>query len=100
MDIAKHWKTIFDTLQDGLMVVDPGGKIIAVNPSAERLTGFDRKELVGKSCRILNCTGCKITKQPGELNWCGLFKRDQGQKMRHHGPGKKTRQCSEKCIRS
>ncbi len=29
MDIAKYWKTIVDTLQDGLMVVDPKGRIIA-----------------------------------------------------------------------
>jgi two-component system response regulator HydG len=60
MDIAKYWKTIVDTLQDGLMVVDPKGRIIAANPAAERVTGYTAEELVGKSCRILNCTGCKI----------------------------------------
>lgn len=26
MDIARYWKIIVDTLQDGLMVVDPRGK--------------------------------------------------------------------------
>ena len=36
MDIAKYWKTIVDTLQDGLMVVDPRGTIIAANPAAEQ----------------------------------------------------------------
>jgi PAS domain-containing protein len=40
MDIAKCWKTIVDTLQDGLMVVDSGGNIVAVNPAAEKLTGY------------------------------------------------------------
>jgi two-component system response regulator HydG len=61
MDIAKYWKTIVDTLQDGLMVVDPKGRIIAANPAAERVTGYTAEELVGKSCRILNCTGCKLS---------------------------------------
>ena len=75
MDLSKYWKTIVDTLQDGLMVVDPFGNIIAANPAAERVTGYKAEELIGKSCRILNCTGCKIIgKGPGKA-WCGLFNR-------------------------
>jgi len=73
MDIAKYWKTIVDTLQDGLMVVDPSGTIIAANPAAERVTGYTAEELVGKSCRILNCTGCKIIGKGAGKRWCGLF---------------------------
>ena len=42
MDISKYWKTIVDTLQDGVMVVDPGGKVLSVNPAAEQLTGYKR----------------------------------------------------------
>ena len=57
MDLSKHWKTIFETLMDGVLVVDPRGEIIAVNPSAERLTGYSAGELVGKSCRILRLHG-------------------------------------------
>ena len=73
MDLSKHWKTIVETLQDGVLVVDPLGKILAVNPSAERLTGYSADELVGKSCRILDCTGCDIfAKGPAE-RWCGLY---------------------------
>ena len=75
MDIAKYWKTIVDTLQDGLMVVNARGRIVAANPAAERVTGYQATELIGKSCRILNCTGCKIIgKGPGS-QWCGLFAR-------------------------
>ena len=48
MDIARYWKIIVDTLQDGLMVVDPRGKILAANPAAEKLTGYTAEELVGK----------------------------------------------------
>jgi PAS domain S-box-containing protein len=75
VDIAKYWKTIVDTLQDGLMVVDPRGKIIAANPAAERLTGYTADELIGKSCRVLNCTGCEIIGQGAGVKWCGLFSR-------------------------
>jgi two-component system, NtrC family, response regulator HydG len=75
MDIAKYWKTIVDTLQDGLIVVDPRGKIVAANPAAERLTGYTADELIGKSCRILNCTGCKIIGKGAGTQWCGLFSR-------------------------
>ena len=73
MDIAKYWKTIVDTLQDGLLVVDAMGIIVAANPAAERLTGYAADEMIGKSCRILNCTGCKIIGKGPGTQWCGLF---------------------------
>jgi two-component system, NtrC family, response regulator HydG len=73
MEIAKHWKTIADTIQDGLLVVDPEGVIQAANRAAERMTGYAVDELIGKSCRILNCTGCKILGKGQGKHWCGLF---------------------------
>jgi len=73
MDISKYWKTIVDTIQDGVMVVDPGGKVLSVNPAAEHLTGYKAKELIGKSCRILDCTGCDIIGEGYAEKWCGLF---------------------------
>jgi PAS domain S-box-containing protein len=75
MDLSKHWKTIFETLMDGVLVVDPRGKIIAVNPAAERMTGYRAEELVGKSCRILDCTGCEIFGKGPAEQWCGLYAR-------------------------
>jgi PAS domain S-box-containing protein len=73
MDVAKHWKTIVDTLQDGLLVIGPDGTIIAANPAAEKLTGYRAEELVGHSCRILNCTGCNIIDKGPGPQWCSLF---------------------------
>ncbi len=75
MDIARYWKTIVDTLQDGLMVVDPKGRIVAANPAAERITGYAAHEMIGKSCRILNCTGCDIIGQGAGAKWCSLFRK-------------------------
>ena len=75
MDLSQHWKTIFETLMDGLLVVDPTGKIVAMNPAAERLTGYRADELVGKSCRMLDCTGCDIIAKGPAEKWCGLYAR-------------------------
>lgn len=73
MDIARYWKTIVETLQDGLMVVDSGGNIVAVNPAAEKLTGYSAEELIGSNCRELNCTGCDVFNQGVAEKWCKLF---------------------------
>jgi PAS domain S-box-containing protein len=73
MEIAKYWKTIVDTMQDGLMVLDPAGNILAVNPAAERLTGYSAEELIGNNCRTLNCTGCDIYGRGEGKQWCSLF---------------------------
>lgn len=73
MDISKHWKHIIDTLQDGILVLDTTGVIHAANPSAVRLTGYSEKELIGNSCRILNCTGCTIYGKGAGKNYCKLF---------------------------
>lgn len=75
MDLGKHWKTLVDCLQDGLLVVDPGGTVVAANRSAEVMTGYAADELLGKSCRILNCTGCRITGKGRGIDWCDLFVR-------------------------
>ncbi len=73
MNIGDHWKTIFNTLHDGLIVVDTNGRIVAVNPAGEQITGYTARELEGRTCRILNCTGCKFMGEgPGE-KWCRLF---------------------------
>jgi len=73
MDVAKYWKTIVDTLQDGLLVVDPNGIILATNEAAERVTGYGANELIGKSCRLLNCTGCKLLGNTVPDKYCQLF---------------------------
>jgi len=77
MDIGKYWKTIFETLQDGLMVFDVQGDILAVNPAAERLTGYTADELIGSNCRILNCTGCELYGRGSGKDWCSLFEKGE-----------------------
>lgn len=75
MEYTNYWKAIFDTMQDCLMVVDPNGVIQDVNPAAERITGYAMDELIGSSCRILNCTGCKISDRKKDDKFCGIFRK-------------------------
>lgn len=73
LDIGSHWKTIADTFNDGLLVIDTRGRFLAANKAAERLTGYTEAELKAKDCRILNCTGCKIIAKGEKEKWCKLF---------------------------
>ncbi|BCS96366.1 hypothetical protein DSLASN_19980 [Desulfoluna limicola] len=73
MEFGGCWEAVVENVRDGLLVVDNTGKIVAVNPSFERMTGYISSELVGESCRILNCTGCKIFGEEADTPWCKLF---------------------------
>ncbi|MBC2714361.1 MAG: sigma 54-interacting transcriptional regulator [Desulfobacteraceae bacterium] len=77
MNVENYWKTIIDTLHDGLLVFDTRGRFIAANTAAEKLTGYTAAELKGKDCRILNCTGCKIIATGEKEKWCTLFSKGQ-----------------------
>ncbi|MBC7359209.1 MAG: sigma 54-interacting transcriptional regulator [Desulfacinum sp.] len=69
------YRAVVETMHDGLLVVDTGGRILAVNPAFEAMTGYSSSELVGRSCQVLNCTGCEITSHLENGHWCTLFRR-------------------------
>jgi len=48
---------IVEHLYDGVIVTDPDGVIIDWNPAAERMFGYARAEVLGKSAEILNRPG-------------------------------------------
>jgi PAS domain S-box-containing protein len=77
MDFADYWKTVADTMHDGLLVVDDHGTILRVNPAVLEMTGYGEDELVGESCTVLNCTGCTIFGQGPGKQWCSLFVKGQ-----------------------
>jgi PAS domain S-box-containing protein len=60
-------------MQDGLLVVDVHGRIQAINPAFEAMTGYNSAELVNRPCTVLNCTGCEIFGQGPREQWCALF---------------------------
>ncbi len=73
MELVKHWKTVLETMNDGLMFIDPAGVIQDLNPAAEKLTGYTREEIVGKKCTVLDCTGCAVIGKGEGPDWCRLY---------------------------
>ncbi|MBW2621736.1 MAG: sigma 54-interacting transcriptional regulator [Deltaproteobacteria bacterium] len=71
----RYWKTVIETMMDGLMVVSEDGTIVSINKAMEQLTGYTREELVGKSCEILNCDICFKSRARGKDKYCALFRK-------------------------
>ena len=71
------WKTVIDTMQEGLMLVDPEGKIIFVNQAFETLLGYSDEEVKGKSCEIFQCDRCFKARADGFGKYCALFKEER-----------------------
>jgi PAS domain S-box-containing protein len=74
--INRYWKEIINTMNDGLMVVSPDGAILMVNQAFEKITGYSRAELLGRSCTLLSCDTCANTRSEGRGQWCGLFEQE------------------------
>ncbi|UCE51781.1 MAG: sigma 54-interacting transcriptional regulator [Desulfobacterales bacterium] len=73
-ELNQYWKTVVDTIQDGIMIVDSGGTIVSANKALERISGYTRNEMIGKPCIILNCNICEIAFEGSGDHWCALFK--------------------------
>jgi two-component system, NtrC family, response regulator HydG len=67
------YQTLLTVMDEGFLMVNSGGTILAVNPAFEAMTGYSSGELVGQSCSVLNCTGCKVFAAKPDEPWCGLF---------------------------
>jgi two-component system response regulator HydG len=76
-DLNYYWKSVVDTIQDGVMIVNPNGMIISVNRSFELITGYERSEIVGRLCTTLNCTSCELVRQSEGCHWCVMFQKGQ-----------------------
>jgi two-component system response regulator HydG len=70
----EYWKTVVDTMMDGLVVVDRSGTIRSVNKALERMIGYAASELVGRECAILDCDTCLVSTEQGKgQKKCGLL---------------------------
>lgn len=81
-DLKTYWKAVVDTIQEGVMIVDPGGAIVAVNQALSELTGFAAEELIGRSCATLNCATCRAKRDQEGHHWCSLFEQGRMNKQR------------------
>ncbi len=66
---------VFETMRDGLMMVDNEGYIRLFNRAAEEITGYHKEEVIGKKCAIFDCDECAL------LNISGSRKDSQLQKF-------------------
>jgi two-component system response regulator HydG len=73
-DLDRYWKTVVDTIHDGIIIVDTTGSIVSVNKGLETVTGYAREELVGQKCSILNCSIFNLARRKCDGYWCVLFK--------------------------
>jgi PAS domain S-box-containing protein len=73
-ELNRYWKTVVNTIQDGVMIVDTEGTIVSANKALEKITGYSRAELIGKSCTILDCNICEIARERKGEKWCSLFR--------------------------
>lgn len=74
MDKSEYGSAILDIMPDGLIIVDPKGNILDLNPAALQMLGYEQGELNGESCQVLNCSGCKIFNEEHDGDWCSLYK--------------------------
>lgn len=65
---------VFETMRDGLMVVDTECSILFFNRAAEEITGYRREDVLGKSCTLLDGDTCVISTESGKEKSCDLFK--------------------------
>ncbi len=81
-ELNEYWKTVVDTIQEGVMIVAPGGIIVSANRAFLQLTGYAMDELIGQPCSRLNCTACHLERKKEINHWCRLFRDGSLKKQR------------------
>jgi len=81
-DTNRYWKEVVDTIQDGVMLVDPEGSILSVNRAFEEITGYTREEILGKPCTALSCSSCEKAREDKTCYCCSMFDRGQLRKQK------------------
>ncbi len=73
-ELDRYWKTVVNTIQDGIMIVNTRGTIVSVNRAFEKMTGYSQDELLGRECGVLECNACNGTYCSADKPWCDLFR--------------------------
>jgi two-component system response regulator HydG len=84
------WEKILNTIVDGLVVISPQGKILAVNKALLDMTGYRREELLGRPCSLLKTDRCLLGAATSPDKVCELFRlgsirRQRGSLVRKDG---------------
>jgi two-component system response regulator HydG len=75
---------VLETMRDGIMLMDADGNIIYFNKAAEKITGYNSEEVLGRPCTVLDTDTCIILTESGRQKCCSLF--DGGESL-----------CDKKC---
>ncbi len=81
-ELNNYWKTVVDTIQDGVMIVNTEGRIISINKAFETITGYRKEESIGQLCSILNCNTCELVREGGNCHWCVMFEQGKLRKQK------------------
>lgn len=74
---VEFWKTVVQTMQEGLMLVDQKGRVEFVNQAFEKIIGYTLDEVRGKSCEVFQCDHCFSARAEGRNKYCSLFREEQ-----------------------
>jgi two-component system response regulator HydG len=64
---------VFETMRDGIMLMDADGNITYFNKAAEKITEYKREEVIGMPCTVLDTDTCCILTESGRQKCCSLF---------------------------
>jgi two-component system, NtrC family, response regulator HydG len=84
LDIARYSEKIINTMAEALVFIGSDGTILMVNQSFERMLGYKKEEIVGKSCAELNCDLCDLHGKGMSPKYCQLFSYGKDVKKRCH----------------
>ena len=76
------FEDVVNTMQEGLLIVAPDGTIQMVNEALTHILGYEREELLGRSCAVLQCDQCQAARGQGGAHWCRLFAQGLERKRR------------------
>lgn len=62
---SDRMQLIIDNVADGVFSTDLDRRIVAFNPAAEKITGYRREDVIGRSCAVV----LRATSQDGR-DWC------------------------------
>jgi diguanylate cyclase (GGDEF)-like protein/PAS domain S-box-containing protein len=70
------WTSVLERSMEAIMICDPTSRILDVNPTFERVTGFSRQDVIGETPRILRSgrqDGKFYEKMWGEIKTTGMW---------------------------
>ncbi len=77
-ELDRYWKTVVNTIRDGIMIVNTRGTLVSVNRAFEKITGYNREELIGETCMLLDCDTCEsLQEHAKDGHWCELFRQGE-----------------------